>query len=106
AGRGRRFRPPPPSPGNSTSGRAAAGPSRRRTRPASPAAGGPGGRRTTGRRGRYPPGATAGVVGEPQVAAGVTGGFDGRVVPLQHPLGVGEAAVFLRVRRGGQEEHL
>ena len=33
-------------------------------------------------------------------------GLDGLVVPLQHPLGVGEAAVLLGVRGGGQEEHL
>ena len=32
--------------------------------------------------------------------------LDGLVVPLQHALGVGEAAVLLGVRGGGQEEHL
>ena len=37
---------------------------------------------------------------------GVAGRLDGLVAPLQQPLGVGERAVLLGVRGGGQEEHL
>ena len=56
--------------------------------------------------GQLLPDPAAEVVGEPQVAAGVPGRLDRLVVPLQHPLGVGEGAVLLGVRGGGQEEHL
>ena len=46
------------------------------------------------------------VVDERQVAAGVAGRVQRLGVPLEQPLGVGEAAVLLHVRGGGQEEHL
>ena len=59
-----------------------------------------------GRSGQLLPDPAAEVVGEPQVAAHVPGRLDRLVVPLQHPLGVGERAVLLGVRGGGQEEHL
>ncbi len=56
--------------------------------------------------GELPPDDPPQVVGEPQVAARVAGRFDRLVVPLEQPLGVGEAAVLLGVRGGRQEEHL
>ena len=59
-----------------------------------------------GRAGQPLPDQPAEVVGEPQVAAGVAGRLDRRVVPLQHPVGVGEAAGLLGVRGGREEEHL
>ena len=46
------------------------------------------------------------VVHEPQLASGVAVRFDRLVVPLQHSLGVGEAAVLLGVRSRREEEHL
>ncbi len=46
------------------------------------------------------------VVGEPQLAARVARGLHRGMMPLQHPLGVGEAAALLGVRGGGHEEHL
>ena len=59
-----------------------------------------------GRGGQLLPDPPAQVVHEPEVAAGISGGLDRGVMPLQHALGVGEAARLLGVRRGGQEEHL
>ena len=46
------------------------------------------------------------MVDEPQIAALLVLRLDGLVVPLHHPLGVGERPVLLGVRRGREEEHL
>src|SRR6266536_1350471 len=45
--------------------------------------------------------ASAEVINEPQVAAGVTRRLHRLMVPLQQPLRVGERAILLGVRRGG-----
>src|SRR6201999_269975 len=50
--------------------------------------------------------ATPEVIHEPQLRALVGDGLDRLVVPLHHPLGVGEGAVLLGVGGGGEEEHL
>src|SRR5450755_4820559 len=46
------------------------------------------------------------LVEEMQLAAAVTRRLDRLVVPLQHPLGLGEAALLLHMRRGREEEDL
>ncbi len=46
------------------------------------------------------------MVGEPQVAAGIAGRLSCLMAPLQQALGVGEAAGFLGVCGGREEEHL
>ena len=46
------------------------------------------------------------VVEEPQVRALVAGRLDRLLPPLDHALGLGERALLLHVRGGGEEEHL
>src|SRR5581483_503781 len=48
--------------------------------------------------------AAAQMVHKPGVAAGVAGGIDCFVVPLQHALSVGEGAIFFALPGSGEEE--
>src|SRR5581483_6151167 len=50
--------------------------------------------------------AAAQMVHKPGVAAGVAGGIDCFVMPLQHALSVGEGAVFLALPGSGEEKDL
>ncbi len=59
-----------------------------------------------GRGGQPLPDDLAQMVEEPQVGAALAGRLQGLLPPLQHPLGLGEGAIFLHMRGRRQEEHL